>query len=78
MRRAGALAREAVERLRDTDALNQRAKAALDLSEVIALRGGRLRDVARLVSEAVDLFEAKGNVVDARRARARLAARARA
>jgi tetratricopeptide (TPR) repeat protein len=69
---AEALVREAVALIGPTDWLNARAGVQLDLAEVLELAGRR--DEAMLaVTEALHLFEAKENVVAARRVRDRLA-----
>jgi len=67
-----ALAREAVEIARTTDAIDQLAEAIGDLAQVVAA-AGRRAEAAGLLREAVGLFERKGNVVSAGRARERLA-----
>jgi hypothetical protein len=54
-----------------TDMLNDRAGSLLDLAEVLSL-GGRQREAGHAIEAAVDLFERKGNVVSAERARASL------
>ncbi len=65
---AEALAREAVRLAGQTDALNQRARLALDLAEVLAL-AGRSEDATELVEEASSLYELKGNTPAADEAR---------
>jgi class 3 adenylate cyclase/tetratricopeptide (TPR) repeat protein len=67
-----ALAREAVDLLEPTDALNHRAKSLLDLAEVLQLRD-RPGDARGAVEEALALFERKGNVAGASRAKERFA-----
>jgi hypothetical protein len=64
---AETLAREALDLACVTDALNWRAKVALDLAEVLRL-DGRLEEASAYVSDAVSLFDRKGNVVSAKRA----------
>ena len=64
------LAREAVALTADTDWLNSRAEVHLDLAEVLQL-AGRSGEALAAVDEALRLYEAKENVVAARRARAR-------
>jgi hypothetical protein len=66
------LAREAVTRAESTDFLNHRADALLDLSRVLeaSLRQG---EAAVAVSEALRLYEAKGNIVAVATTRLRLA-----
>jgi DNA-binding SARP family transcriptional activator len=70
--RAERLAREAVQLAEATDDLNTRAKTLLDFAEVLQL-AGRPREAAEAVEQAIELFERKGNVVAAKRARALLA-----
>lgn len=65
------LAREAVAILEQTDFLDQRGRAALDLAHVLAA-AGRPREAATAASAAHGHFQAKGNVVFARQARALL------
>jgi tetratricopeptide (TPR) repeat protein len=64
---AEALARAAVRLAGETDGLNWRAKVALDLAEVLRL-DRRLDEASAYVSEALELFDQKGNVVGAQRA----------
>lgn len=66
--RALVLAREAVALAESTDALNVKGAAFMDLAEVLRLsgRGGEAIPVAE---RAVALFDQKGNVVSAERAR---------
>jgi class 3 adenylate cyclase/tetratricopeptide (TPR) repeat protein len=68
---ADALAREAVEIAAGTDFLTYHADALLDLAEVLgaAGRADAARDAAR---SALKLYEEKGNLVSAERARRRL------
>jgi DNA-binding SARP family transcriptional activator/predicted ATPase len=66
--RAETLACEAVEFLAGTDALNIRAACLLDLAEVLTL-AKRSAEGAAAIQEAVKLYEKKGNVVAAARAR---------
>ncbi len=54
--------------IEETDALNDRAKTLLDLAEVLCL-ADRAREAGEAVEKAIDLFERKGNVVGAKRAR---------
>jgi len=68
---AEALARQAVELGRQSDYLNAHADALMDLAEVLAL-ARRSADAADAVADALRLFEQKGNLVAAERARARL------
>jgi DNA-binding SARP family transcriptional activator/tetratricopeptide (TPR) repeat protein len=69
---ADTLARAALRRAEETDGLNRRAKVLLDLSEILRV-AGRSAEAAEAVEAAVDLFERKRNIVDAKRARALLA-----
>jgi predicted ATPase/class 3 adenylate cyclase len=62
---------EAVGIIDRTDDLNQQGDTRLDLSEVLAL-AGRRDDAARAREEAAILFQRKGNVVSAARAKTRL------
>ncbi|MFL5942828.1 MAG: AAA family ATPase [Gaiellaceae bacterium] len=68
---AEALAREAVTLFAETDMVDYRAHALADLAEVLALGGDR-ESAARQLEHAVGLFEAKGNLVCADRARGAL------
>jgi DNA-binding SARP family transcriptional activator len=70
--RAEKLAREALGLFDQTDQLNRRAAATLDLAEVLQL-AGRSGEAVDVVEEAIVLFERKGNTVAAKRARALLA-----
>jgi class 3 adenylate cyclase/tetratricopeptide (TPR) repeat protein len=62
------LAREAVELIAGTDALNFRAEALLSLARALGA-AGRGEEAAGSVAEALRLYEAKGNVVSAEKAR---------
>jgi class 3 adenylate cyclase/tetratricopeptide (TPR) repeat protein len=62
------LTRAALELVDRTDSPNERATVRLDHAEVLLAVGDR-DGCARYATEAGDLFEAKGNVVEARRAR---------
>ena len=62
------LAREAVKLAARSDNLNMRGDALVDLAEVLAA-AGRKGEAAAALGEAEDLYERKGNVVSARRAR---------
>jgi hypothetical protein len=62
------LAHEAVGLVEQTDGLNEHAKVLLDLAEVLGL-AGRRQDAAAAALEALGLFERKGNIVGATRAR---------
>jgi tetratricopeptide (TPR) repeat protein len=70
--RAEALAREAVGLVQQTDYLLFHAGALLDLAEVLRL-AGRPEEAEAPRAEAIRLFERKGNIVAARKARATLA-----
>jgi tetratricopeptide (TPR) repeat protein len=65
------LAREAVRISEPTDLLNLRADAVADLAEVLHL-AGREREATRSLQRALHLYEKKGNVVSAAKARTRL------
>jgi ATP/maltotriose-dependent transcriptional regulator MalT len=62
------LAREALELVAGTDALNDHADTLLDLAEVLRL-AGRGQQAARAVGEAIVLYERKENVAMATQAR---------
>jgi class 3 adenylate cyclase len=68
---AQALAREAVEVFAATDMVNDQAHAAASLADVLALAGSDDEAAAEL-ERAVELYESKGNVVAAERARSAL------
>ena len=63
-----ALVREAVRLARSTDELISPANALMDLAEVLCL-DGRRQEAAEATDEAIRLYEQKGSVVAARRAR---------
>ncbi len=67
------LAREAVAMAEQTDMVNDFGHALLDLAEVLEL-GGKRVEAAERVAEAIELYQHKGNLVMAGRARERLAA----
>jgi ATP/maltotriose-dependent transcriptional regulator MalT len=69
--RAEPLARQAVALASRTDALELHGNALLALAEVLR-RVGRTGEAAGAAEEAVALYERKGNVVTAKRARAAL------
>jgi tetratricopeptide (TPR) repeat protein len=64
---AESLAREAVDLVRRTDALNQQGNVYLALGEVLRL-AGRAEEASAAVDAAAEAFERKGNVVSAGRA----------
>jgi hypothetical protein len=66
------LASKAVALADATDRLNQRAKARVDLGEVLRV-AGRDREAEFAFEEARRLFQSRGNTVGAATARARLA-----
>jgi tetratricopeptide (TPR) repeat protein len=66
-----ALVREAVTLVEQTDMLNHRCDALLDLAEVLEL-SGRREEAMAAVEDALALYERKGNLVMARRSSARL------
>jgi class 3 adenylate cyclase len=70
-KRAGTLAADAVQLAQSTDALNRHAKAQHDRGEVLAL-AGRASDARATYAAALELYEAKGNVVGARQMRSLL------
>jgi DNA-binding SARP family transcriptional activator len=72
LERAEALAREAVELDEQTDYVLFHADVLLDLAEVLRL-AGRPEEAEAACEEAVRLYERKGNLVAARKARAALA-----
>jgi hypothetical protein len=65
------LAREAVELAASTDFLTLRGDAFLDLARVLEV-GGQAREAVAVLTEGLELYERKGNLVSAERARARL------
>jgi class 3 adenylate cyclase/tetratricopeptide (TPR) repeat protein len=69
------LAGEAVELIAPTDALNMRAHALSSLAQVLAA-AGRAEGAAERMAEAIRLYEAKGNIAAAGKARAAVATRA--
>jgi ATP/maltotriose-dependent transcriptional regulator MalT len=69
------LAREAVYQVDQTDQLDSRAEARVDLAEVLRL-GGRDGEAGRELDRAIDLYGKKGNEIGERNAR-RLLARVR-
>ena len=71
--RAESQARRAVQLANATDALNMRGDAYMDLAEVVLL-GARPKEAADSLEVAIRLYEGKGNVVSAERARESLAA----
>jgi tetratricopeptide (TPR) repeat protein len=69
---AETLAREAVSQVGQTDMVDSHARALADLGAVLAL-AGRVDDAERELEQALNLFERKGNVVLAAKARRDLA-----
>ncbi|MGH3052314.1 MAG: hypothetical protein ACRDM8_05060, partial [Gaiellaceae bacterium] len=69
---AAQLALRATALAEQTDALNLHADALMGLVDVFAA-AGRAQDADAAAREALKLYEAKGNVVSAGRARSRLA-----
>jgi tetratricopeptide (TPR) repeat protein len=69
---AETLGRDAVEVGRKTDSIDMQGDVAMDLSEVLS-RAGRAREAREAVEEAIRLYERKGNVTSAARARTVLA-----
>jgi class 3 adenylate cyclase len=72
---AAQLALRAIALAEQTDALNLHADALMGLADVFAA-AGRADDADAAVREALKLYEAKGNIVSADRARSRLAGKA--
>jgi predicted ATPase len=68
---AMALARDAVRLAQTSDALNRHAKVRQDLGEILLL-AGRTEDARAAFGKALELYEQKGNLVGAKRARALL------
>ncbi|MGZ4414456.1 MAG: AAA family ATPase [Gaiellaceae bacterium] len=68
---AEALAREAVSFAAQSDFLNVHGDALMDLAEVLRL-ARRSKEAARALEEAVRLYEQKGNIVSAAKARSLL------
>ena len=68
---AARLAREAIDLAASTDFLTLRGDAFLDLAAVLEL-DGQAPEAAAALSEGLELYERKGNLVSAERARARL------
>ena len=68
LREAEELARSAVALAARTDFLNQHGDALLELAVVLD-HGGRTPEVRAAVGEALDLYQRKGNLVNAARAR---------
>src|SRR6266581_4154769 len=68
LKRAEALAREAVRLAEQTDLLNAQADALLDLSEVLTL-AGRPEEARVLVEESARRYRRKGNLPSLERAR---------
>ena len=66
------LAREAVEIVDATDYLDQRGEARLALAMVVRATG-RMDEATAEAGRALELFERKGNIVSAERARELLA-----
>jgi tetratricopeptide (TPR) repeat protein len=66
------LVTEAVEMLEPSDELDSKANVRVDLAEVEFL-SGRVDEAVAALEGAIDLFEAKGNIVSASRSRERLA-----
>jgi tetratricopeptide (TPR) repeat protein len=59
---AEALARQSVALIEASDLLNDRAKALLDLADVLRQTGGSRPEAERVTGDAIDLFREKGNV----------------
>ena len=65
------MAREALEIIRRSEEIDSQASALLDLGEVLHLRGKRA-EAALAIEEGADLYERKGNLVFAAKARSLL------
>ena len=65
------MAREAVDLVARTDALNRRGDSLLALAEILHLQGSE-DEALESIREALRLYEQKGNVVSAERAKAML------
>ena len=70
---ARALARAAVALVEPTDLISHRGDAMLDLADVLQTCGSAAQESVVAVEAAITLYEAKGNVVSAGRARSLLA-----
>ena len=68
---AESLVREAVRLSRESDEPDSQASVLMDLAEVLDL-AGRADEAAVAFEEAIELYEAKGNIVSAARARERV------
>ncbi len=62
------ITRRAVERLKTSDYLDTRAKASMDLAAVLRL-AQRFTEAAAAITNAIRLYEQKGNTVSAKTAR---------
>jgi hypothetical protein len=69
-------ARQAVEISENTDLLNMRGNVLMDLAEVLILSNQSVEAVP-IVRQALQLYEQKGNIVSAAKARAVLYEQAR-
>jgi class 3 adenylate cyclase len=58
---AEALARQSVALIEESDLLNDRAKALLDLADVLGLIGRSQPEANRVTADAIDLYREKGN-----------------
>ena len=72
---AEALARDALHAVEQTDDLNRHARVLSDLAAVVR-RAGHEAESRSLEERALELFERRGNVVSAEKARSKLGARA--
>jgi DNA-binding SARP family transcriptional activator/tetratricopeptide (TPR) repeat protein len=72
LEQAEEIAREAVRLLEETDSLNRRADSLLHLAGILEVVG-KPGEAVEAVERAIDLFDRKGNVAGAKRARALLA-----
>jgi class 3 adenylate cyclase/tetratricopeptide (TPR) repeat protein len=65
---AESLVREALSLIRRSDDLSSQGDTLMDLAEILQL-SGKQEEAAAALSEALDLYERKGNLVSARKAR---------
>ena len=65
------IARDAVEQMDTSDWPSERGDMRMALAEVLQL-AGKVDEATEVVGEAIDLYESKGNVLQAGTARAKL------
>ncbi|MGH3039882.1 MAG: adenylate/guanylate cyclase domain-containing protein, partial [Gaiellaceae bacterium] len=73
---AEAVARDALQAVEQTDDLNRQARVLLDLADIVR-RAGPEAEAASFEERALALFERKGNLVSAEKARSALVGRSR-